>query len=191
MSHDLSDTLDDLDDLAQAEDRVSVSDVIEHVGRRGQGVTLLVPGLVGVTPLGGVPFVPTIIGALVALLAVQVVIGRAHLWLPGILGERSVADDRLSGAVARLRRPAGWIDRYFGRRLESLTGPVAERAAAALCVVFACLLPPLEVVPFAALLPFAAIALLGLALTLRDGILMLIAFGVSGAALWGVWSALM
>ncbi len=190
MSRHLDALLDDLDDLDRSGGEVTVGGVIDKVGARGHGVTLLVPGLVGVTPLGGIPGVPTIIGLVVALLSIQLLIGRSALWLPGVLSRRGVASGRVSDAVARLRKPASWIDRIFGRRLEALTGTAAERVAAALCLVFACLLPPLEVVPFAALIPFAAIALLGLALTLQDGILMLVAFAASGAALYGIWIAL-
>ncbi len=190
MSHDLQAILDDLDDLAGAERTVSIDDVLGRVGSRGQGVTLLLPGLVGVTPIGGIPGVPTLLGVLVALLSVQYLLGRDRPWIPGALGRRSVRDSRITGAVDRLRRPCRWIDRHFGHRLEALTGAAAERAAALLCLVFACLLPPLEVVPFAALLPFAAIALLGLALTLKDGLLMLLAFACSAAALWGIYVAL-
>lgn len=190
MSRDLTSLLDDLVELDRSGGRVSIDDVIERIGSRGQGVTLLLPGLVGATPIGGLPGVPTIIGVLVALLSVQFLLGRSRLWLPDLIGRRSVDDGRLADAAERIRGPARWIDRHFGQRLEVLTGPAAERAAAALCLVFACLLPPLEVVPFAALIPFGAIALLGLALTLRDGILMLLAFAASAVALWGIWSAM-
>lgn len=187
MSQDLDAILDDLDNLSSRERAVSFDDVLDRVGSRGQGVTLLVPGLVGATPIGGIPGVPTVIGVLVALLSIQFLLGRSQLWVPDVIGRRSVSNDRLSDAVSRLRGPAGWIDRHFGHRLEALTGAVAERAAALLCLAFACLLPPLEIVPFAALIPFAAIALLGLALTLRDGALMLAAFAGSAAALYGIW----
>ncbi len=190
MSQDLTAILDDLDDLASKEDAVSFDNVLDRVGSRGQGVTLLVPGLVGATPIGGIPGVPTVIGVLVAVLSIQFLLGRSQLWLPDMIGRRSISDHRLSDAVSRLRGPGRWIDRHFGRRLEALTGAAAERAAALLCLLFACLLPPLEVVPFAALIPFAAIALLGLALTLKDGVLMLIAFAGSAAALYGIWVAL-
>ncbi len=190
MSQDLRAVLDDLDDLAGTEEKVSIDDVLDRVGSRGQGVTLLLPGLVGVTPIGGIPGVPTLLGVLVALLSVQYLVGRDRPWIPSILGRRSVRETRISASVERLRRPARWIDRHFGQRLEALTGTTAESVAALLCLAFACLLPPLEVVPFAALIPFAAIALLGLALTMKDGLLMLLAFTGSATALWGIYSVL-
>ena len=190
MSDKLNDVLDDLAELAENEGEVSVKDVIEKVGSRGQGVFLMVPGLIGMTPLGGIPGVPTILGILVIVLGAQVLMGRQKVWVPDMVGNRSVSDDRLGRAVSKTRKPARWIDRHFGQRLESLTGTTAVRVAAALCVLFGLLMPPLEIVPFAALIPFTAVTLLGLSLTLRDGVLMAIAFTASIAALYGTWTFL-
>ncbi|TDL81321.1 exopolysaccharide biosynthesis protein [Palleronia sediminis] len=190
MAQDISDILDDLDELAGQESEVSLGDVVERIGPRGPGVMLFLPGALGATPVGGIPGMPSVIGLFVAMLSVQILIGRNHLWLPGFLRRRSVGDDRLRGSVARLRKPAGWIDRHFGQRLEWAAGEVARRVVAGICLVLAATLPPLEVVPFAALAPFAAIGLNGLALTLRDGLLTLAGVAASLAALWSIWAVL-
>lgn len=130
---------------------------------------------------------PTLFEPIVAIVALQMLVGRGHPWLPGVLKRRSVEHGRLHGAVERVRGPGRWLDRHLGRRLAWATGTVATRIAALLALVFACLLPPLELVPFAGVIPFVAIALLGLALTMRDGLLMLVAFASSAVALWGIW----
>ena len=187
MANDLNDILDDLDALADDESDVSLGDVLEKIGPRGRGVILLVPGFIGVSPVGAIPLVPTVLGVFTLLVAVQVLMGRDYPWLPGMLRDRAVKDEKLKDAVAKARGPAQWIDRHFGSRLEALTKRPAEMVAALLCVAFACVLPPLEIVPFAALVPFGAIALLGLALSLKDGVLMLVAFAASAAALYAVW----
>ena len=188
MSNDLTDILDDLDDLAGSEDEVSLGDVVDKIGQRGEGAFLALPGLVGATPIGGIPGVPTLLGVFVVLISAQFLIGKKGLWLPDMLKRRSVEDERITKSTKRLRGPAKWIDGHFGSRLQSLTGTPAKKIAALLALIFGCLLPPLEVVPFAALIPFAVIALLGLALALSDGLLMLIAFLASAAGLWGIWA---
>ena len=48
--------------------------------------------------------------------------------------------------------------------------------------LFACTVPPLELVPFASSAPMIAIAAFGLAITVRDGVLMLVALCLAGAA---------
>ena len=187
MTNDVTDILDDLDDLSSSEDEVSLGDVVKKVGQRGQGAFLAIPGLIGMTPVGGIPGVPTLFGVTVAIVALQMVAGRKGLWLPDMIERRSVGQDKLGNAVDKMRKPARWIDRHFGQRLQWATGRAATRVAALFALAFACLLPPLEVVPFAALIPFTAIALLGLSLTMRDGILMLISFAASAVAFWQVW----
>lgn len=54
--------------------------------------------------------------------------------------------------------------------------------AAGLCILLALTVPPLELLPFATTAPMAAIAAFGLALLVRDGLLMVIATLLAGAA---------
>jgi hypothetical protein len=59
--------------------------------------------------------------------------------------------------------------------------------ATVLVSVLAAVLIPLELVPFAVALPGAAIALIGVALIARDGLLMLLAYVLSAAAFIVLW----
>ena len=63
----------------------------------------------------------------------------------------------------------------------------AHTVAAAVVVGLCLLVPPSELIPFAAIVPMAAIALLGLALTVRDGVVMLLGFLCAAAALYALW----
>ncbi|PZX16327.1 hypothetical protein LX81_02179 [Palleronia aestuarii] len=182
--------LDDLDDLAGSEDTVSVADVMDKLGHRGSGVFLFVPAILGVSPLSAIPTLPTFFALIVLIVAVQIALGRDRVWMPRIIKSRAVDDDRLHSAVEWMRGPARRLDRWFGNRLEILTGPAANRVAAILCAVLACIVPPLEFVPLAAALPHGAIAAIGLALVLRDGILMLLAFAVSAGALYTAFASI-
>lgn len=57
---------------------------------------------------------------------------------------------------------------------------------AALAVIALCIMvPPLELLPFAAVIPMLAIAIIGLAVMVRDGVLMLVGLGAAVAALIG------
>ncbi|NNL73449.1 MAG: exopolysaccharide biosynthesis protein, partial [Silicimonas sp.] len=79
-----------------------------------------------------------------------------------------------------LRRLDGW----FGQRLEWLTGEVSLRLAAGIVVALSLTVPPLELLPGAALAPLGAIAIYGLALSMKDGILMLVAFAATAGVIW-------
>lgn len=188
MSGKIEDVLGEIDKLADREDHVSVGDVMDRMGHRGTGAFLLIPGILGASPLGAAPSVPTIMAAIVLILSSQIAFGRTNLWLPDVLKARSVDDDRLKRSTAKIGGVAAWIDRWFGNRLSFATGTVAHRLAGGVCMLLAFMIPPLELVPFAAAMPLGAVALFGLALILKDGLLMLLAFVGSVAALYGAWT---
>lgn len=179
--------LDELDEVARASTRVSVGDVVERMGDRGFGPFLLIPALIEVSPIGGIPAVPTILASLIVLVAVQIVIGRDHLWLPGFVERRSVRAGRFEKAIEKIRPLAGWLDRWFHGRLSLLVTRPFVRGAA-IIAIFACLtVPLLELVPFASTIPMAVVIVLGLAITVKDGLLMAIAFAGTVLGTYGVW----
>lgn len=187
MSASLEEILDDLDDLARNGDDVSVAEVMDKVGSRSDGVFLLVPGLIGASPLGGIPTLPSLMAAIVLIFAVQTAIGRDRIWMPAAIRDRAVRDERLANAVERIRGPGRFVDRHFGSRLSILTGDPMIRIAALAVIGLALTVPALEFVPFAAAIPMLAIALFGVAITLRDGIVMAVAMAAAALALWGAW----
>lgn len=158
---------------------VSVGTIQDEIGDKALGAFLILPALLEVTPIGGVPGVPTFLAAVIVIVAAQVMIGREHLWLPDLIERRSVSGDKLCTAVGVLRKPARWIDRSFHNRLEQFTTTPFDRVVALLCIVLALTVPPLEVVPFASTIPMATIALLGLALLFDDGLLVLVGLAVA------------
>ena len=54
-----------------------------------------------------------------------------------------------------------------------LTSSPADRLVGACCCALALAVPPLELLPFATFIPMAAIAVFGLSLVARDGVLVL------------------
>ncbi|MFD2739701.1 exopolysaccharide biosynthesis protein [Sulfitobacter aestuarii] len=184
------DVLDTLDRIAEEKRKVSIGDVTEALGGRGFGPLITLPALLVMTPLGGIPLVPSLMALLIALFALQVVAQRSRLWLPDWLERRSVDDGKIEKSVNKLRGAARWIDRHFGNRLEVLTRQPAPPVAACIVLLLCVFVPFAEMIPFAAILPMGAVALIGLALTLRDGVLMLlgmIAASVGVAVIW-IWA---
>ena len=180
--------LDDLDALAEGEDDVTIDDVVEALGGRGFGPLILLPALLVITPLGGIPGFPTVMAVLILLFAVQVLAGKQRLWVPGFLGKRGVSDDRVRASAKKLRPVGRWLDDHMGQRLDQLVSGPMPKVAAGVIMALCLLVPPSEVLPFAAFLPMGAIALLALALTLRDGVVMLLGLILSAVALYLVWS---
>lgn len=175
----VGETLDSLKNAADGYGPVTIGSTVEAFDNRSYGPFLLIPALLEISPLGGIPGVPTIIAAIIVLFAAQIVLGRKSMWLPDVIARRSIPADKLRTATEKLRPVARFMDRWFRGRLVWLTkGPFLKGAALA-CILLAFTVPPLELVPFASTAPMAAIAAFGLAMLVRDGALMIVAYALS------------
>lgn len=187
----VNDILDRIEDLADRQQEVTVDDAVSTFGRRTFGPAIMLPALIELTPIGSIPTIPTFLAVIISLVAVQKLLGRKSLWLPGFIGHRKVSSAKVGEATKKLRPLARFLDRHFHGRLEKLTKAPFSRIAAAAVILLCCTVPFLEVLPFASSGPMLAIAMFGLAVLVRDGALMIGALGVSLAALalgLGLWN---
>lgn len=180
--HSVGDILDAIAKLADERDRVVVGDVVEALGARGFGPFLIVMPLIDISPIGSIPGLPTAMALVIALIAVQMAMGREHLWLPGFVERRSISSHKAKKAVEKTRGVARFMDRWFHGRLPVLTIGPFVRIAAVGVILLACCVPPLELLPLATTIPMLAIAAFGLAITVRDGALMIVAMLLAVAA---------
>lgn len=163
---------------------VRLGTVLDLVGRRSFGPMLLLAGLITVAPLiGDIPGVPTLIGIFVFLIALQLMLGRDHFWLPGFLLEREIRRQTLHKAVVWMMPTARFIDRFLRPRLTFLVNGGASYGAALLAMLVALLMPMMEFIPFSANAAGLTLTVFGLALIARDGLLALIAFALTGLSL--------
>lgn len=167
-------------------DTVSVSDILQAVGPRSFGPVMLVPALIILSPVSGIPMVPTFGAVIITLVALQLMIGRHHVWLPKWLLKRKLKRWTLDRAVRFLYPMARVVDRFTRPRLKLFTRPPFRQLIALLCILAAATMPLLEPVPFMATTAAAIIALYSLALIARDGLLALGALLMTGSAL-GLW----
>ncbi|MBX7536172.1 exopolysaccharide biosynthesis protein [Qipengyuania sp. GH1] len=193
MSHDRSgkepesveDVIGELDDLAAKGDSVRVADVLDDFGKRSFGPFIMLPALLELTPVGAIPGVPTFLASVIALVAVQLLLGKDHVWMPRFIQNRAVESKKLHKAITKLRGTARWLDDHSRDRLEPLTKGIWIRLAALAVIILCITVPPLEVLPFASSAPMLAIATIGLALIVRDGLVMLAALLLAVAAVGG------
>ena len=171
-----------IEGLADRKTTVSVEAVWNTIGKRSFGAVLLVPSLVALTPVGGIPVLPSILALIVLLISAQLLFGRENLWLPGFLLRRSVSSGRLKKSLGYARPVARWVDKAIRPSLTALTGKTFISAIAIICVLLTLAVPPLEPFPFAGTPIWIAFALFGLALIARDGFLVIIALLASLSA---------
>lgn len=166
----LEHVIDSIVELGEKQEKVSVADIQHKVGQRSFGPFLFIPAIFEISPLGGIPGVPTLLGLIVIITAAQMLFGRTHFWLPGFISKRSIKGERIEPAMQKIRPVIRFIDKGLRPRLQRVTAKPWSRAVAGLCVLCALIVPPLEIVPMASTGPFSAIALIGLGLLAHDGV---------------------
>lgn len=160
--------------------KVSLRHVLDAVGERSFGTLLIVPGLVALSPLSGIPGMPSTMGLLVILISGQLLLGRRSFWMPNFILDRCISRRRFDRALDFMAKPARWIDRPLQRRLTWLTKRPGLYVVAICCLLVAATMPPLELLPFAASAAGLAISLFALSLIARDGLLALLGITVTG-----------
>lgn len=163
---------------------VTVGELLKAVGRRAYGPVLLVLGFIAVSPLTIIPGSNWVIATLTFIFAFQILIGRRTPWLPKSALEFRFKRELLVQGVKAGAKYAHMIDALVKPRLTILTAPPFVQLVAVICLMAAVITYPLGLVPFGPLLPSLTILLLGLALTARDGVVVILAAMNFGAAMY-------
>lgn len=169
--------LDGLEGLARGEigagGVVSLGEIVARFGREAFVAVMLVVALIIVSPLSGIPLLPTACGSIIVLIVLQMMLMRRRLWLPGFLLRRQIDAERLLGGAGRLRRPAAWLDRHTRPRYGLIYRWPFRLIVEGLCLVSAGAMPFLELIPFSSSLLGAAICFVALGLFSRDGLMLI------------------
>lgn len=168
-----------LDRVEQAENdgRVSVGAVLAGMGEATLAAPLLLLGLLWVSPLSGVPGSPTVFALLLFLIVVQILAGRHHLWLPGVLRRRSLPARRVRQALAMLRGPLERVEPFFRPRLTLLADRPGNILALLICLLIAALAPLMEILPFLVSGGALVVSCFAVGILMRDGLAMLVGYG--------------
>lgn len=180
-----------LDRIGEAgrDGEVSVNEVLAAFADRSLGVLLTALGFVAALPIiGDIPGMSMLTGGLILIaLARQAAAGGA-LRVPGRLGRRAVAEDRMRGALVRARPWAARIDRLLKPRLTVLTtGPAARLALAVAAGAMALTFFPLAFVPFGVKAPAIAVLAFGLARMTRDGYAAAAGYALAAVTVGVLW----
>lgn len=169
----LSNVLRELD--GDGKEQTSLNDLVASLGNRSFVPLLIIFSLPNLFFF--VPGASVITGPPLIFVAVQLVLGRPSVWLPKVLGERSIEKQAFGRIVARA---LPWIE-----RVERLARPRywrVSRRAAELIVGIACLVMAIFMflpIPFANTLPALSVIMLALSLGERDGLWLIGGFIVS------------
>lgn len=152
-------------------DRIAFADIVAAIGDRGMGALLLLFALPNLLPL--LPGMSLVTALPLILLAAQMVAGRHQPWLPRWILRLSVEKSRAVKGMPRLLMVMRLIERVIRPRLSAVTGHGATRLMGMMALILSLIawLP----VPGLHYGPALVIAMFGLALINRDGVLALVA----------------
>ncbi len=164
--------------------RVSIAWLMDQLGRRSFGLTLLVMAMIGC-----VPGASTIIGVLVAWPAVQMMLGHEQAVLPRLVARREVRVERLAQIIGRVVPWLAWLERLIRPRWPPPFHTTKRLTGFVMLLLGLSMLSP---VPFSHLLPAMIIMLMAVAYLEEDGVALLLALGaalvslaITTATVWG------
>jgi hypothetical protein len=167
--------------------RVAVGEMLDQLRERGFALLILLLALPNAIPGPAVPGLSTLTGVPLALLALQLALGRIEPRLPDWIRRKSVPRPAFQGLVTRARPWLQRLEAIVRPRMLHLTSRHGERLIGAWMVVaalFLCLPIPLGNLPMAVGLMILAIGLME-----RDGVALLI--GVVHTTLGAIWNLLL
>lgn len=162
-----------------AQDRVTMGNIRDALGTRSFAALLVLFAAFNLLPLP--PGTSAVLGVPLLIVSAQMVFGSKRVWLPGFVSEKSLSAEQfraiMERVIPRLKqlecyvKPRYWP--FWRRRGDRVIGVVAFLLAVVVT------LP----IPLGNWLPAFSTALLGLALSERDGILLAVGSAVGVAAL--------
>jgi hypothetical protein len=123
-------------------------------------------------------------GIIIALVAVQMTIGREHLWLPQWILNLEIPRNRICQGLDWLEPPGRFVDRHTRRRMSWLTRGPGRNLIQVICLCCGLAMPFFEIVPFTSSFLAGAVLLFATALVVRDGLIAALGLVVLGLAGW-------
>lgn len=169
-----------LEDVAErGGDRITVGQLADRFGGRALGALILIFGLACTLPLP--PGGTTIFGLPLVLLGPQLLFGvRGGVWMPENLRRRGMAAADLRRGLPRVLPWLKRAENVSRPRLGFLFSDVGLRLIGLVCTLLGVVL--ILPIPLGNLLPGAAVTVIALSLVQRDGALLLLGYGLTGAS---------
>jgi len=159
--------------------RLSLGELLRLIGDRSFGAVLVLAAGTNLSPAGMVPTVSTVLAGVVAFTSLQIVAGLQHIWLPRFLRQKTVSRRIVESTGRTMKTWSSWLDPWLTRGLHPLARKPFDRVAALICILLSLTVPFLEFFPWVTNVPMTIIAIFGLGLLVRNGLLMGVGFAAS------------
>jgi hypothetical protein len=169
------------------DENFTIADVRDALADRSFATLLFFFAAINMLPLP--PGTSAILGLPPLLIAAQMVIGQTKLWLPDFILKRPISSERFRIVVEKMTPWLQKAERLVRPRWWPFPVMIADRLIGAIAFVLSILL--VAPIPLGNWLPSCAMALYGLALSERDGLMFGAATGVALAAVAVIAAILM
>jgi hypothetical protein len=168
---------DTLGELLETDDPLglSIACVTRAVGEKGFGLVLMILSLPSALPVPA-PGYSTPFGIVIALIALQMILGRSALWLPDRLGRIRIRPKLAHAMLGSASKFLKKIERFIRPRQLWIQGRVGQSALAILVICMACLM--ILPIPLTNTFPAMVIFMIGVGLSEEDGLLAIAAFAI-------------
>ncbi|MET3598698.1 exopolysaccharide biosynthesis protein [Martelella mangrovi] len=168
----------------------SVEHLMRSFGHASFIPLLILPALILITPLSGVPGLSTVCGLIIMLIAAQRLVGHKQIWLPGWIRHRTIKTPKLHAGLEKILPFTRLVDRVSRKRMTFLFRPPLVLLLPLACTIFGAVMPLMEIVPFSSSLIGVAVTLIAFSMLTRDGLFALFALVPLGVVVWAVSSVL-
>lgn len=161
--------------------KITLDDALQAFGRRASAPLLFMLAVFLVSPLGGIPGVAPLFGAVIVLIAGQSLFSDT-LWLPQWLRKRGTTGAKARKAIDTVTPWVARMERTMRPRITWLTAAPFHWIGDLTIVAVGGLVPLFGLIPGGLILPGLAIALLSIARLHDDGVWALAGYGLATAA---------
>jgi hypothetical protein len=158
---------------------LSIHEITVAVGEKGFGLVLMVLSLPSALPVPA-PGYSTPFGIVIALIALQMMVGRESLWLPQKLAAIRIQPKLARTMLGSASKFLNTIERFIRPRQKWIRGRLGQAALACVVLVMACLM--VLPIPLTNTAPAMVIFMIGVGLSEEDGLLAIGAFFVGCCA---------
>ncbi|WP_229673135.1 exopolysaccharide biosynthesis protein [Salipiger pallidus] len=175
--------------LADGAETVSFAELNRTIGAQGHAPLLMVVSIFMILPIGMIPGIGGALGAIVALIGLQMLLGREGIGLPAVFGRRTLSAERLCRAADRIRPVADWLRKRLRPRWSALAeGRVSLSIMAILLMIAGGSLLVLGAIPVMTPLLGLPVAVFALGVLGRDGLVVAAGYVLLGLViLGGMW----
>jgi hypothetical protein len=172
--------------LGPPDDKVSFGQMLDALGERGFGLLLMLFAIPNLLPFPGVPGVSFVTGMAILFISVQLILAKNEPTFPDWVSRKSFSRAQLSKFIVKTNPLLRWLEKPIKPRLSPMVVGVGERMIGVVGVIHALTLA--LPIPMGNLPQAVALILLALALIELDGLMAILGYIASIAAV--IWLAL-